>query len=93
MQCDKADYSVPKLASSRFNLITWNVHKGQDKGWQEDLARLSKQADFVLLQEATQHQNLSTFSTALFVYFFYSFGDLLSKSTSETQRWVRRLPS
>ena len=50
MQCDKADYSVPKLASSRFNLITWNVHKGQDKGWQEDLARLSKQADFVLLQ-------------------------------------------
>ena len=45
MKCDKADYSVPKLASSRFNLITWNVHKGQDKGWQEDLARLSKQAD------------------------------------------------
>ena len=50
MQCDKADDLVPKLAASRFHLITWNVHKGQDKGWQEDLARLSKQADFVLLQ-------------------------------------------
>lgn len=77
MQCDKADNLVPKLASSRFHLITWNVHKGQDTGWQEDLERLSKQADFVLLQEATQHQNLSTFSTALFVSSF-SFNELLS---------------
>ena len=86
MQCDKASDSVPKLTGSRFHLITWNVHKGQDKGWQEDLARLSKQADFVLLQEATQHQNLSTFSTALFVSSF-SFKDLLSgvKTFTKTQ--------
>ena len=86
MQCDKADNLVPKLTSSRFHLITWNVHKGQDKGWQEDLDRLSKQADFVLLQEATQHQNLSTFSTALFVSSF-SFKDLLSgvKTFTQTQ--------
>lgn len=86
MQCDKADNLVPKLAASRFHLITWNVHKGQDKGWQEDLARLSKQADFVLLQEATQYQNLSTFSTALFVSSF-SFKDLLSgvKTFTNTQ--------
>ena len=86
MQCDKADDLVPKLAASRFHLITWNVHKGQDTGWQEDLERLSKQADFVLLQEATQHQNLSTFSTALFVSSF-SFNDLLSgvKTFTQTQ--------
>ena len=86
MQCDKADNLVPKLTSSRFHLITWNVHKGQDKGWQEDLDRLSKQADFVLLQEATQYQNLSTFSTALFVSSF-SFKDLLSgvKTFTKTQ--------
>ena len=86
MQCDKADDLVPKLAASRFHLITWNVHKGQDTGWQEDLERLSKQADFVLLQEATQHQNLSTFSTALFVSSF-SFKDLLSgvKTFTNTQ--------
>ena len=86
MQCDKANDLVPKLAASRFHLITWNVHKGQDTGWQEDLARLSKQADFVLLQEATQHQNLSTFSTALFVSSF-SFKDLLSgvKTFTQTQ--------
>ena len=57
MQCDKADNLVPKLAFSRFHLITWNVHKGQDTGWQEDLERFSKRADFVLLQEATQHQS------------------------------------
>ena len=86
MQCDKADNLVPKLASSRFHLITWNVHKGQDTGWQEDLERLSKRADFVLLQEATQHQNLNTFSTALFVSSF-SFKDLLSgvKTFTQTQ--------
>ena len=86
MKCDKASNSVHKLASSRFHLITWNMHKGQDKGWQEDLARLSKQADFVLLQEATQHQNLNTFSTALFVSSF-SFKDLLSgvKTFTQTQ--------
>ena len=86
MQCDKASDSVPQLTGSRFHLITWNVHKGQDKGWQEDLARLSKQADFVLLQEATQHQNLNTFSTALFVSSF-SFKDLLSgvKTFTQTQ--------
>ena len=86
MQCDKADNLVPKLASSRFHLITWNVHKGQDTGWQEDLERLSKRADFVLLQEATQHQNLSTFSTALFVSSF-SFKELLSgvKTFTQTQ--------
>ena len=86
MQCDKADNLVPKLASSRFHLITWNVHKGQDTGWQEDLERLSKQADFVVLQEATQHQNLSTFSTALFVSSF-SFNELLSgvKTFTQTQ--------
>ena len=86
MQCDKANDLVPKLTASRFHLITWNVHKGQDTGWQEDLERLSKRADFVLLQEATQHQNLSTFSTALFVSSF-SFNELLSgvKTFTQTQ--------
>jgi raw score 6.21 len=86
MQCDKADNLVPKLAFSSFHLITWNVHKGQDTGWQEDLERFSKRADFVLLQEATQHQNLNTFSTALFVSSF-SFKDLLSgvKTFTKTQ--------
>ena len=86
MQCDKADNSVSKLASSHFRLVNWNVHKGQDTGWQEDLARLSGQADFVLLQEATQYQNLNTFSTALFVSSF-SFKDLLSgvKTFTKTQ--------
>lgn len=71
MQCDKANGLMPKLTSSHFRLVNWNVHKGQDTGWQEDLARLSEQADFVLLQEATQHQNLNTFSTALLCPLFF----------------------
>ena len=45
MQCDKVNGLMPKLTSSHFRLVNWNVHKGQDKGWQEDLDRLSKQAD------------------------------------------------
>lgn len=34
------------------NVVVWNVHKGFDQGWEEDLSRLSGAADLVLLQEA-----------------------------------------
>lgn len=44
MQCDKANDLVPTLTSSRFHLITWNVHKGQDKGWQEEVQTSLEQA-------------------------------------------------
>ena len=86
MQCDKANDLVPKLTASLFLFISCNVQMGQDTGWKEFLERLSKRADFVLLQEATQYQNLSTFSTALFVSSF-SFNELLSgvKTFTQTQ--------
>jgi len=41
MQCDKVNGLMPKLTSSHFRLVNWNVHKGQDKGWQEDLDTFS----------------------------------------------------
>jgi len=35
-----------------FGILVWNLHKGEEKGWQDDLARLSAGKDLVLLQEA-----------------------------------------
>ncbi|HZQ61071.1 MAG TPA: endonuclease/exonuclease/phosphatase family protein [Casimicrobiaceae bacterium] len=34
-----------------FRLLTWNIHKQGDKGWQRDLAAFAHDADVVLLQE------------------------------------------
>jgi endonuclease/exonuclease/phosphatase (EEP) superfamily protein YafD len=34
-------------------VLTWNIHKQDDPGWREDLARFAHAADVVLLQEAT----------------------------------------
>lgn len=37
---------------SGFGVLVWNLHKGEEEGWQDDLARLSTGKDLVLLQEA-----------------------------------------
>jgi len=39
-------------------LVTWNIHKQQDAGWERDLARLARGYDIVLLQEATLGNSL-----------------------------------
>ncbi|OOF39391.1 hypothetical protein BKK49_08090 [Rodentibacter rarus] len=59
--------SVPVLEKKPIRLLSWNIHKGEDQGWQQDLVRFSQHQDMVLLQEATAEQNLSSFSTALSV--------------------------
>jgi endonuclease/exonuclease/phosphatase (EEP) superfamily protein YafD len=41
------------LDPARIRLITWNIHKEEDAGWQEDLARFAAANDIVLLQEVT----------------------------------------
>ncbi len=35
-----------------FHLVNWNVYKGRKAGWAQDLQRLIREADVVLLQEA-----------------------------------------
>jgi len=42
---DTLDTRVLRIAS-------WNLHKGEDDGWQADLARYAKEFDILLLQEA-----------------------------------------
>ena len=39
------------LDPSRIRLLTWNIHKEDDDGWQEDLARFAADNDVLLLQE------------------------------------------
>ncbi len=60
----------PPLEKTHIRLLSWNIHKEADKGWQQDLTRFARNQDFVLLQEATPQQNLPSFSTALFVSSF-----------------------
>lgn len=40
-------------ASAPMTLVSWNIHKNGDPGWQADLARFLASSDFVLLQEAS----------------------------------------
>ena len=39
-------------------LLVWNVHKGEDQGWQSLLLNYEEKTDFMLLQEATSLQKL-----------------------------------
>lgn len=41
------------LDPDAIRLLTWNIHKEDDAGWQHDLARFAKSNDVLLLQEAT----------------------------------------
>lgn len=40
------------LDPKRLRLVSWNLHKGEDDGWQADLDRFARSHDLVLLQEA-----------------------------------------
>jgi len=56
-------------------LLVWNLHKGQDAGWQEALNRLAQGRDLLLLQEVLNTQELaaqysSRFPTALYASAF-----------------------
>lgn len=48
-----AKRSVAKsgLDPAAIRLVTWNIHKQADRGWQRDLRRVSDRNDLVLLQE------------------------------------------
>lgn len=43
---------------NEINLLVWNIHKGQDSGWQEKLKRLVQKRDIALLQEVSAQQSL-----------------------------------
>ncbi|OOF59160.1 endonuclease/exonuclease/phosphatase family protein [Rodentibacter genomosp. 2] len=99
--CFSRKESTPTLEKTHFRLLSWNIHKGEDKGWQQDLVVFSQGQDFVLLQEATPEQNLPSFSTALSISSFAykglqsgvkTFSQFVPKSycgISQSEPWIR----
>jgi endonuclease/exonuclease/phosphatase (EEP) superfamily protein YafD len=46
------------LGRRPFRLLSWNIHKEGDKGWQQDLSALAADSDLVLLQETVLQPSL-----------------------------------
>jgi endonuclease/exonuclease/phosphatase (EEP) superfamily protein YafD len=46
------------LDPGAIHLLTWNIHKEDDAGWEQDLARFAMSSDVLLLQEATLQDSL-----------------------------------
>lgn len=75
LTCFQTEENINSIQQDKFRLLIWNVHKGLDHGWQEELENLAQGKDFLLLQEATNTQNLaekfsSQFPTALYATAF-----------------------
>ncbi|MBE2896127.1 endonuclease/exonuclease/phosphatase family protein [Pasteurellaceae bacterium HPA106] len=58
LRCFEHAALAPIRDKTRFRLVDWNIHKGEDAGWQQKLSHYAKHADFLLLQEATQNNHL-----------------------------------
>jgi endonuclease/exonuclease/phosphatase (EEP) superfamily protein YafD len=43
-----------------FSLVSWNIHKGDETGWLNDLEHITRDIDLLLLQEAYLDQNLQS---------------------------------
>ena len=75
LMCYQAEQPLPKITQKTFRLLVWNLHKGQDAGWQQALNRLAQGRDLLLLQEVLNTQELavqysSRFPTALYASAF-----------------------
>ena len=73
--CYQADQAPREITQKTFRLLVWNLHKGQDAGWQQALNRLAQGRDLLLLQEVLNTQELaaqysSRFATALYASAF-----------------------
>lgn len=73
--CYQADQAPREITQKTFRLLVWNLHKGQDAGWQQALNRLAQGRDLLLLQEVLNTQELATqyssrFPTALYASAF-----------------------
>ena len=73
--CYQAEQTPPEIPQKTFRLLVWNLHKGQDAGWQEALERFAQERDILLLQEVLNTQGLAaqyslSFPTALYASAF-----------------------
>lgn len=75
LTCYQAEQTPPEIPQKTFRLLVWNLHKGQDAGWQEALERFAQERDILLLQEVLNTQGLAaqyslSFPTALYASAF-----------------------
>ncbi|BHH81903.1 endonuclease/exonuclease/phosphatase family protein [Desulforhopalus sp. 52FAK] len=49
---EKKEAAQDGLFADRIPILSWNIYKGLEKGWQEDLQTFGGKSDLVLLQEA-----------------------------------------
>lgn len=94
IQCAATNRAVTPIRQDKFGLLVWNIHKGQDHGWQAAVQQFAQDKDFVLLQEVTDRQHIADlfshqFSTALYVSAFAYLGrqsgvSSLSRFTPQT---------
>ncbi|PJG82244.1 endonuclease/exonuclease/phosphatase family protein [Caviibacterium pharyngocola] len=81
IQCFERTSAVAPISQNTFRLLVWNMHKGQDQGWQTALSEFAEDRDFLLLQEISENMSLpaeisARFSTALYVSAFRYRGEL-----------------
>src|SRR5262249_28469526 len=53
-----SDAGMRALAPQSIRVLTWNIHKEDDEGWQRDIATCVRDNDIVLLQEVVLHEPL-----------------------------------
>lgn len=49
---------TPPLAGPELRVLSWNLHKNEDPGWEADLARFATDSDLLLIQEAALTERL-----------------------------------
>lgn len=90
--CTESALTQPPLQQDKFRLLVWNIHKGLDAGWQQELQHFSQQADFLLLQEVTNQQNLSAQFSAQFPTALYTAAFAYAGRQSGVQILSKALP-
>lgn len=62
---DRVETDVARhgLSADRIPILNWNIYKGQEKGWQEDLLKFGGNSDLILLQEALLNPLFESFFT------------------------------
>lgn len=54
------DNGTPELVAGSIDLLIWNIQKGRNSGWLEDLHQFSGDKDLVLIQEAVLQTAVAT---------------------------------
>ena len=88
------------LDPKAIRIVTWNIHKEENAGWDEDLAKFVKDNDIVLLQEVTlrdslrrivEHENLSWVLASSFRYHTSDVGVLTASRVSPIASCTQRI--